>query len=97
MKKQVYRWLTVLCMAVMLTGCGKTAGGETEFLTESGSQMETEVELTDILSPYNAGEGINIKNQTISVKEVNTNLIFQDDNDYLILGYKHLIEDSINI
>lgn len=64
---------------------------------EDGSQMQTEVELTDMLSPYNAGEGINIKNQTISVKEVNTNLIFQDDNDYLILGYKHLIEDSINI
>lgn len=42
MKKQVFRWLTLLCMAAMLTGCGKQADGGTEPGTEIGSQVGTE-------------------------------------------------------
>lgn len=42
MKKQVYRWLTLFCAAVMLVACGKPAGGENEPLTEMDSQVETE-------------------------------------------------------
>lgn len=42
MKKQVFRWLTLLCMAAMLTGCGKQADGGTELGTEIDSQVGTE-------------------------------------------------------
>ena len=42
MKKQVFRWLIVLCMAAMLTGCGKPAGDGTEPGTETNSQVGTE-------------------------------------------------------
>lgn len=42
MKKQVYRWLTLLCMAILLAGCGKPAGGEKEPMLENDSQVGTE-------------------------------------------------------
>lgn len=42
MKKQVYRWLTLLCMAILLAGCGKTAGQEKEPMLETDSQVGTE-------------------------------------------------------
>lgn len=37
-------------------------------LDEEGNKVTTDVELTDMLSPYTAGNGINITEQTISVK-----------------------------
>ena len=42
MKKRVYRWLTLLCAAAMLTGCGSSAAGENVPGTEMNSQMGTE-------------------------------------------------------
>lgn len=43
MKKQVYRWLTLLCVTAMLTACGSSGSGGNGI--ESDSQFETESEL----------------------------------------------------